>query len=68
MRPLAFSKRALRAKKRTLPEAVPPQGSSQARPVHPSERPTTYQPRTLHPSAAGGPVTSQMDRQEGGAL
>ena len=52
---MAFSKRASRAKKRNLPEAVPAQGSPQAHPLHPPERPTTYQPGTLQPSAACGP-------------
>ena len=41
---LGLLEESLASKKRTLPEAVPPQGSSQGLPVHPSERPTTYQP------------------------
>lgn len=41
---LGLLEESLASKKRTLPEAVPPQGSPQALPVHPPERPTTYQP------------------------
>ena len=41
---LGLLEESLASKKRTLPEAVPPQGSPQTHPLHPPERPTTYQP------------------------
>ena len=41
---LGLLEESLASKKRTLLEAVPPQGCPQAHPLHPPERPTTYQP------------------------